>query len=207
MIKLIIVDDQNILIDGLKKLLEAAGDIQVIGTYNIGEVVERACERQRPDMVLMDICMEGRNSGITTARALKSRFPQLKVIVMTGFAEVSYLERAKEAGADSFIYKESSGEEFIACVRETAAGGHVFPAVKEPCGFGEGNTAFTDREREILRLVCRNMSYQEIAEELKVTKRTVSFHISNMLSKTGHKSIVGLAVEAANKGYADEMGG
>ena len=65
-----------------------------------------------------------------------------------------------------------------------------------------GAIAHRERELDILRLICRNLSYQEIADELGISKRTVSFHISNMLSKTGHKSIVGLAVEAADKGYA-----
>lgn len=82
------------------------------------------------------------------------------------------------------------------------AGEHIFPDVRGQVTFGIQGVTLTDRELDILRLVCRNLSYQEIADELHISKRTVSFHISNMLSKTGHKSLVGLAVEAADKGYA-----
>ena len=82
------------------------------------------------------------------------------------------------------------------------AGGHIYPDARGGSSFGYTDTQLTEREIEILQLVCRNMSYSEIAEELGIKKRTVSFHISNMLVKTGHKSIIGLAVEAAEKGYA-----
>lgn len=68
--------------------------------------------------------------------------------------------------------------------------------------FGIQGVTLTDRELDILRLVCRNLSYKEIADELHISIRTVSFHVSNMLRKTGHKSLIGLAVEAADKGYA-----
>ncbi|WP_296399444.1 response regulator transcription factor, partial [Acidaminococcus timonensis] len=84
----------------------------------------------------------------------------------------------------------------------TMAGEHLFPDVQERTTFGFYNATLTQREIQILHLVCQNLSYQEIADRLQLTRRTVSFHISNMLSKTGHKSLVGLAVEAAEKGYA-----
>lgn len=109
---------------------------------------------------------------------------------------------ARDAGADSFIYKESAARDFIDCLERTLAGEHLFPDVREKVTFGACHISLTDRELDILRLVCQNLSYQEIADELQISKRTVSFHISNMLSKTGHKSLIGLAVEAADKGYA-----
>lgn len=112
------------------------------------------------------------------------------------------IEMAREAGADSFIYKESAARDFIDCLERTLAGEHLFPDVREKVTFGACHISLTDRELDILRLVCQNLSYQEIADELQISKRTVSFHISNMLSKTGHKSLIGLAVEAADKGYA-----
>ena len=150
----------------------------------------------------MDICMEGKTSGIECTRKIKKHFPQIKVIIMTGFQDVHFVELAQEAGADSFIYKESAADQFVDCIHRTMEGEHLFPDVQERTTFGFYNATLTQREIQILHLVCQNLSYQEIADRLQLTRRTVSFHISNMLSKTGHKSLVGLAVEAAEKGYA-----
>ena len=202
MIRILLVDDQKILLDGLARLLEPYEDLEVVGQLPFSEMVETACGRLKPHVVLMDICMEGKNSGIALTRRLKKKYPGQKVIIMTGFQDVSFIEMARDAGADSFIYKESAARDFIDCLERTLAGEHLFPDVREKVTFGACHISLTDRELDILRLVCQNLSYQEIADELQISKRTVSFHISNMLSKTGHKSLIGLAVEAADKGYA-----
>ena len=203
MIKVLLVDDQKILLEGLAKILAPLPDIEVIGTCTLSELAEEACLRLRPDLVLMDICMEGRTSGIQICVRLKARFPELRVVLMTGMQEIAFLARAKTAGADSFIYKEASGEEFAACIRATMEGAHIYPDVCADSTFGGTKAPLTDRELNILRCICRSMSYDEIAAALGITKRTVNFHVGNMLAKTGYKSIVGLAVEATEKGYTD----
>lgn len=205
MIRILIVDDQKILLEGLEQILRPIEDIEVLGTCLLSELTEKACERLRPDLVLMDICMEGRTSGIQICERLKARFKQLRVVLMTGMQEVSFLTRAKSAGADSFIYKESSGEAFADCIRATMEGQHIYPDVCGTSTLGCTSSTLTEREFEILQRICRSMSYAEIAEDLGITKRTVNFHIGNMLSKTGYKSIVGLAVEATDKGYTSSV--
>lgn len=202
MIRILLVDDQKILLNGLASLLEPYEDLEVVGEVPFSEMVEMACARLNPQVVLMDVCMEGKTSGIENTRKIRKHFPQIKVIIMTGFQDVHFVELAREAGADSFIYKEIAADQFVDCILRTMAGEHLFPDVQERTTFGFYNATLTQREIQILHLVCQNLSYQEIAERLHLTRRTVSFHISNMLSKTGHKSIVGLAVEAAEKGYA-----
>ena len=202
MIKILLVDDQKILLEGLVKILSPMEDLSIVGTCTLSELTEAACRRLCPDLVLMDICMEGRTSGIQICERLKTSFPDLRVILMTGMQEIAFLDWARAAGANSFIYKESSGEAFADCIRATMAGAQIYPDALGTSSFGETGVQLTEREFAILQRVCRNMSYHEIAQELGITKRTVSFHISNMLSKTGHKSIIGLAVEAAEKGYA-----
>ena len=205
MIKVLLVDDQKILLEGLVKILSPLEDITVIGTCTLSEMTETACRRLCPDLVLMDICMEGRTSGIQTCERLKEKFPRLRVVLMTGMQEIAFLDWAKSAGADSFIYKESSGEAFADCIRATMEGVQIYPDVMGAASFGCTDAQLTNRELAILQRICRNMSYGEIAEDLGIKKRTVSFHVSNMLVKTGHKSIIGLAVEAAEKGYASGM--
>ena len=202
MIKILLVDDQKILLEGLVKILAPLDDIKVVGTCTLSELAEEACIRLAPDLVLMDICMEGRTSGIQICARLKKQFPNLRVVLMTGMQEVAFLDWAKDAGADSFIYKESSSEAFAACIRATMQGRRIYPSAAVGCAFGGTNNPLTEREIAILQRICRNMNYDEIAVELGITKRTVNFHIGNMLSKTGYKSIVGLAVEATERGYA-----
>ena len=202
MIKILLVDDQKILLEGLVKILAPLDDIKVVGTCTLSELAEEACIRLAPDLVLMDICMEGRTSGIQICARLKKQFPNLRVVLMTGMQEVAFLEWAKDAGADSFIYKESSSEAFAACIRATMQGRRIYPSAAVGCAFGGTDNPLTEREIAILQRICRNMNYDEIAAELGITKRTVNFHIGNMLAKTGYKSIVGLAVEATERGYA-----
>ena len=202
MIKILLVDDQKILLEGLVKILAPLDDIKVVGTCTLSELAEEACIRLAPDLVLMDICMEGRTSGIQICARLEKQFPNLRVVLMTGMQEVAFLDWAKDAGADSFIYKESSSEAFAACIRATMQGRRIYPSAAVGCAFGGTDNPLTEREIAILQRICRNMNYDEIAAELGITKRTVNFHIGNMLAKTGYKSIVGLAVEATERGYA-----
>ena len=202
MIKILLVDDQKILLEGLVKILAPLDDIKVVGTCTLSELAEEACIRLAPDLVLMDICMEGRTSGIQICTRLKKQFPNLRIVLMTGMQEVAFLEWAKDAGADSFIYKESSGEAFAACIRATMEVRRIYPSAVARCALGGTDNPLTERELAILQRICRNMNYDEIADELGITKRTVNFHIGNMLAKTGYKSIVGLAVEATERGYA-----
>ena len=203
MIKILLVDDQKILLEGLEQIFTPLDDMEVVGSLLLSELVEEACARLAPDLVLMDICMEGRTSGIQICARLKARFPELRVVLMTGMQEIAFLARAKAAGADSFIYKEASGEEFAACIRATMEGAHIYPDVCTDSTFGGTATPLTKRELAILRCIYSNMSYEEIADALGITKRTVNFHVGNMLAKTGYKSVVGLAVEATEKGYTD----
>ena len=202
MIKILLVDDQKILLEGLVKILAPLDDIEVVGTCTLSELAEEACIRLSPDLVLMDICMEGRTSGIQICARLKKQFPNLRVVLMTGMQEVAFLDWAKDAGADSFIYKESSSEAFAACIRATMQGRRIYPSAAVGCAFGGTDNPLTEREIAILQRICRNMNYDEIAAELGITKRTVNFHVGNMLAKTGYKSVVGLAVEATERGYA-----
>ena len=131
MIKVLLVDDQKILLEGLAKILAPLPDIEVIGTCTLSELAEEACLRLRPDLVLMEICMEGRTSGIQICERLKATFPSLRIILMTGMQEIAFLDWAKEAGANSFIYKESSGEAFASCIRATMEGAQIYPDI---CG-------------------------------------------------------------------------
>jgi DNA-binding NarL/FixJ family response regulator len=201
MVRLLIVDDQKILLDALTNALSKEKDIEIVGSLTVADVADVACTRLRPDMVLMDICTEGKVSGIFATDRIKKKYPYIKVMLMTGFPEMSFIERAKEAGADSFIYKNSSMEDFVKCIHATMAGHGTFPETDTHHGFGEGECLLTPRELEILRLFCTNHSRKEMAEALNITTSTINYHINNMLAKTGYKNLMSLAMEATDKGY------
>ena len=201
MVKLLIVDDQKILLDALTNALGKEKDIEIVGSLTVADVADVACTRLRPDLVLMDICTEGKVSGIFAADRIKKKYPDIKVMLMTGFPELSFIKRAREVGVDSFIYKNSSMEEFVQCIFATMAGKGTFPEADTSHGFGDGECPLTPRELEILRLFCSNHSRREMAEALHITTSTINYHINNMLTKTGYKNLMSLAMEATNKGY------
>jgi DNA-binding NarL/FixJ family response regulator len=201
MIKLLIVDDQKVLLDALTNALSKEKQIKIVGSLTVADVADVACDRFRPDMVLMDICTEGSVSGIIATSRIKEKHPEIKVMLMTGFPEMSFIERAKNAGADSFIYKDSSMDDFVKCIQDTMAGHGTFPKVNGKPGFGAGECPLTPRELEILRLFCTNHSRKEMATALGISTSTINYHINNMLAKTGYKNLMSLALEATNKGY------
>ncbi len=201
MIKILIVDDQKILLDAFTKALSRYGDMKIVGSITEAEAADLACVSLRPDLVLMDICNDGDISGIYATKRIKTKYPSIKIVLMTGFPEISFIQRGQSAGADSFIYKSSSMDEFIDCIRSTMNGEKKYPAASVKMTFGESECTLTQRELEILRLYCLNYSRKEMAEAMFISESTINFHVNNMLAKTGCKSLLKLALEAASKGY------
>ena len=102
--KVLIVDDHESMCDSLSYALEHAGNFEVVGSIPSAAHADIYTERLRPDLVLMDVCTEGGASGLNAARELRTKYPDLKIIVMSGFDEITYAPRAKEFGADAFIF-------------------------------------------------------------------------------------------------------
>ena len=154
----------------------------------------------QPDLVLMDVCTEGSMSGLDAARIIRERFPSIKVIVMSGFDEITYAPRAREAGAQAFIFKSKSLGYFEEVATGVMEGKTYYPeARKIPMPTGEA--PLTEREMEILRLMCKHMTSKEIGEELFISENTVKYHKSNMLAKTGFTKAVDLAFYMITKGW------
>ena len=113
-----------------------------------------ACKSLKPDLVLMDVYTENGNNGIDAAKRIKKDFPDIKIIIMTGMPEVSYIKKAKEANVDSFIYKNTSGADLLSILSSTLNGYHIFPQ-EQTNQFG--TFALTKRELEILQLICNGL--------------------------------------------------
>ena len=150
----------------------------------------------------MDVCTSGNKDGIEAAAEIKAKFPKIKIIIVTSMVEVSYLERARAAKVDSFWYKDISPEALIDVIDRTMAGEHLFPneTPKVKLGLAE-STDLTSKEIEVLRLICDGLEYDEIADKLDIAERTVKYHASNILSKTGYANRTRLAIAVTNKKF------
>ena len=204
MVKVLIVEDHESMCESLSSALTADGEFQVVGTIPSADFALLYCQRLHPDLVLMDVCTEGGASGLTAARTLREQYPELRIIVMTGFDEISYVPRAKAAGANGFVYKSRSLSFFLEVAHTVMDGGSYFPEPRS-IPMPEGEAPLSDREMEILRLVCRHMTSKEIAEELYISENTVKYHKANMLAKTGFSKTLDLAFYMISNGWINPL--
>ncbi|WP_067720503.1 response regulator [Nocardia yamanashiensis] len=212
-IRVLVVDDQQLVRAGLRMLCQTAADLEVVGEAATGGDAVRMDARLRPDVVLMDLRMPGIDGIRATERILAAR-PAARVVVLTTFDDDDHLYPALAAGAYGFLLKDASPEELLAGIRRAAAGDHPFSpevlrrvvrsAVTARAGAEmpapAGESGLTAREREVLGLVAEGLSNTEIAQRLHVGVTTVKTHITNLMAKTGASNRVRLAVLGLGRG-------
>lgn len=197
-IRVLLVEDQTILRESLALAINAQDDMRVVASLSKASDALNAARKHSPDLVLMDICTEDDESGISACAVIKREIPKVRVVIMTGVPEITFIEQAHAAKADSFVYKNVSTSELLAIMRSTLEGYCTFPAAK----LGDKTLDMLDEEEiQILRLVCENKSRREIAAEMYLSEGTVKRRVSNILAKTGYDSIMKLAVHAVSDGY------
>lgn len=198
MIRIVLVEDQAMLRDSLACTINAQQDMEVVASLaNAADALE-ATRRSGATCALLDVCTENDSSGIVAARLIKDQLPGVRVVVMTGLPEITFVERAREAGVDSFVYKNVGTDELLAIIRSTMEGYSTFPLSKQ-CIIPDG-VELTPVEIDILRLVCESKTRREIAAELYLSEGTVKRHISEILAKTGYDNILRLAGHAVSNG-------
>lgn len=202
--KVLIVDDHESMCDSLFHALTSRDDFIVVGSLKNASHAELYCIKLKPDLVLMDVCTEGGSSGLDATKMIKEKHPHIKVIVMSGFDEITYAPRAKESGADAFIYKSKSLDYFVEVAKGVMEGNNFFPEPKIILT-SMGETPLTEREMEVLRLMCKHMTNKEIADELFISEHTVKYHKSNMLAKTGFKKALDLAFHMISNGLINPL--
>lgn len=195
--RIIVVEDQGILRDSISYQLEK-NEYDVIAKLDDANLAYDACRMHQPDLILMDVYTLDGNNGIDAAERIKKDMPNIKVIIMTGMPELSYIKRAKEAGVDSFIYKNTSGADLLSTISSTLNGYHIFPQEQTN---QLGNIKLSKRELEILQLICNGLDQKEISEKLCLSINTVKTHIASLLTKTEFDSVHKLAIFAVSKGY------
>ena len=198
MIRIVLVEDQAMLRESLAIAIDSQSDMEIVATLGKATDALGAAEAFSPDLILMDVCTEDDASGISAAAVIKRKLPAIRIVVMTGIPEITFIEQARAAGADSFVYKNVSTAELLSIIRSTMEGYSTFPAGQLG---DETLEALDDEEIQILRLVCENKSRREIANEMFLSEGTVKRRISTILAKTGYDSIMKLAVHAVSDGY------
>lgn len=207
--KIFLVDDHTLFRNGLRGLLNARPDCEVIGEASSGEeFLEKLPEYESADIVFMDIAMPGISGDETTARALEMR-PDLKVITLSMFGDEDYYYRMVSVGAKGFLLKSSDIDEVTTAIETVANGGSYFsqelldglmnylqPAPQPAPVVVEEEEALSERELEVLIEICKGLSNQQIADKLFISKRTVDKHRANILDKTGCPNTANLVVYA-----------
>jgi DNA-binding NarL/FixJ family response regulator len=201
-IRVFIVDDHQMLIDGIKALLKNEDRFELCGEAGSGKKALELIPAAKPNVVLSDINMPEMD-GIEFTRTLKSKNPDIKVLALSMFGEGSTISEMLQAGAAGYILKNTGKEELLSALTKVAEGGMFFSdqvaaeMMKTLSERGqkkeeEEKAYFTDREKEIIRLIAQEYSNARIGEELFISERTVESHRKNIFRKAGTKTVVGL---------------
>lgn len=206
-IRVLVVDDHQLAQKGMDFFLAAFPDLELVGAANDGADALLMCERLLPDVVLMDVKMPGQD-GIATTRQICSRFPEMRVIMLSSFDDAATVREALKAGARGYLLKSISPLELAQAVRavyhgRSAMSPEATDALVQAARGPEAVTAeLTPREREVLRLLMRGCSNQRIAEELMVSRATVKFHMASIMTKLGVTSRAEAIATAYQRGLA-----
>lgn len=188
MIRVLIADDHSIVRDGLKRILAAAGDIEVAGEAPSGEAALALVKANDYDVVMLDLSMPGL-SGLDLIKRLKLEKPKLRILVLSMHGEQQYAARVLKAGAAGYLNKDSAAEQLLGALRKIAAGGvHIGEAAAAgllQAGDKPAHEALSGREFEVMRLLVEGLGPTEIAERLHLSVKTVSTHKTRIFEKLG----------------------
>jgi DNA-binding NarL/FixJ family response regulator len=180
----LIVDDHEVVREGLRLSLSRASHIRIVGEASDGESAVALAERRRPDVVIMDIRMPGMD-GLEATKLLSSKAPEIAVLIFTAYSERSLLGRGLESGAKGYILKEAPHGTLLRAIEKVAAGdGYIDPALMPAFLPGrDRDEMLTAREREILQLLADGMSNSDVAAKLFISQETVKSHVRHILTK------------------------
>lgn len=197
MIRIVIAEDQRMLLGALASLLDLEDDMKVVGRASNGEDAVSLVHQHKPDICIMDIEMPAK-TGLDAAEELKGE--DCKVIILTTFARSGYFERALKAGVSGYLLKDSPSEELADSIRSVMAGRRIFASELVDEAYGQENP-LTEREKEVLVLVADGKNTKEIASELFITTGTVRNYISVILDKLDVSNRIEAITRFKEKGW------
>lgn len=209
-IQVLVVDDQSIVREGLIAMLSSKPGISVMGEAASGEEAVSLLADMRPDVILMDLVMAGMG-GVAAIQEIIGSRPESRILVLSGFSEDEQIVESIRAGAQGYILKSARPDELVSAIRQTYNGETPLnPAVARtlvrrlayPEPEAPQPATLTDRELQILKHVAQGMSNQHIADQLRISVRTVGTHVSHMMGKLGLDNRTQLALYALREGHA-----
>lgn len=212
MTKIVIADDHQIVIDGIKSLLEREIDLEIAGQALTGtELLETGllCE---PDLILMDIGMPGMD-GITASREIRKTHPEMRILVLTTYADAKHIREMMKVGVNGYLLKDSGKDQFLEAIHTVMNGDKYFDqrvtevimdSLQPKKKSSTVLTPLSPREKEIVRLIAKGDSTMEMAEKLHLSQLTIETHRKNIYTKLGINKIASLVHYAINEGLLEE---
>jgi DNA-binding NarL/FixJ family response regulator len=210
-VRIVLADDHTILREGLRALLSADPDFEIIGEAGDGREAVRCVEKLGPDLLLMDLSMP-RMSGMDAISEIKRRYPETKIIALTVHKTEEYLLSTLQAGVDGYVLKDATHDELVMAIHNVMAGKrYLSPGISEKVieGYLDGKEdslaasswqKLSQREREVLKLIAEGYKNKEIAEDLCISLKTVEKHRANLMKKLDLHNAAALTVYAVEKG-------
>jgi two-component system response regulator NreC len=213
-LRVFIADDHAVLRDGLKALVNAQSDMEIVGEANNGQATREKAKELMPDILLMDISMPELN-GVAAAELIKQECPSIKIVVLTAYKDRGYLDRFLKVGASGYVLKFSAADELIEAIRLVARGGtYLDPAMADRIADGylqsqplKGEVRrkeLTRREEEVLRLIAQGHSNKEIGQQLNIAVKTVESHKANLMQKLELRTRTEIVRYALRQGWLQE---
>jgi len=209
--RVLLADDHTLVRAGLRKILEQNGDLVVVGEVADGAAALAFLERQRVDVVVLDLTMPGEFDGFGLLRRARERWPDLPLLVLTMHASAEHAARAVREGANGYLLKDSAADELVAGIRAVMAGRSYYgePVQRALSALVRTGAAprpvesLTDRELDVLRLVARGLSTKEIAARFDISARTVETHRAHIMRKLDLRSVALLTQFALREGLIE----
>ncbi len=201
MLKVLLADNEPIFTTALLTVLNSLPNYEVAAVIPNVDKLDAECEVYKPDIVIMRSFFFYKTTGFVAAKKLKASQPEIKIIMMLDLAKQAQVEEALHCQVDACVLRSSKASEFVDVIWKVSKGETVYPKFAHQNMWGPYKVKLTTRELDIVQQLCQNNTYEDIATILGVSKRTVTFHVGNIVSKTGHKNVTGLILEAAHKGY------
>jgi len=200
MIRVLIVEDQKMAQENMESIINSSENYTLVGTIPNAADAELFCMSTSVDLVLMDVCTARDENGIEACAVIKKKFPKIRVIIVTSMAEHTFIEKAKEANADSFWYKDASQGELLYIMDKTMAGERVFPDKTPEVRLGLSTSyELTTHELSVLRALMQCTSDEDAAVLLGCSKSNIRWHINKVLEKTGYRTRMELLIAIAQK--------